>query len=297
MPHDLQQLINNPFALRFISILARTIPPSIGYPLCDRIGSWVATQREAKFIQAVRLNQWIVSGANLTDAALDKAVQETLQNNARDIYNLYHYLGRSEEMQNMIHFSPEAIEILRRPEFADRGLIILGLHLSNFDFVLRSIFQHGFRAIVLTIPAPQGGRRVEYEMRKEIGMTIVPVSVGALRSAVKHLENGGTIVTGLDRPVPELRQKPTFFGQPACLPINYVYLASKAHVPIVVMAAIQQADEKYYVLRSEYLEMDPDLEAMRNAERVLKQAEEFIRLAPQQWNVPLPVWPGVMVSR
>ena len=33
---------------------------------------------------------------------------------------------------------------------------------------------------------------------------------------------------------------------------------------------------------------------VRNAERVLKQAEGFIRRAPQQWNVPLPIWPQLM---
>jgi hypothetical protein len=33
---------------------------------------------------------------------------------------------------------------------------------------------------------------------------------------------------------------------------------------------------------------------LANAERVLKEAENFIRLAPQQWNVPLPVWPQLL---
>jgi KDO2-lipid IV(A) lauroyltransferase len=294
MSLDLQQLFNSPFALRFISLLAHTIPPAFGYPLCDRIGSWVATQRNAKVTQAVRINQWIARGANLSGTELDQAVREALQNNARDIYNLYHYLGRPAAMREMICFSPQACEILERPEFADRGLIILGLHLSNFDFILRFIISElRFKALVLTIPDPQGGRRLEYEMRKEVGMNIVPASVSALRGAIRHLENGGTLVTGLDRPIPEPRQKPMFFGMPASLPIHYVALACKARVPIVVMAAIQQADGKYHVFRSRFIEMEAGLEPMRNAEQVLKQAEEFIRQVPQQWNVPLPVWPEI----
>jgi hypothetical protein len=48
-------------------------------------------------------------------------------------------------------------------------------------------------------------------------------------------------------------------------------------------------------LSSEPIEMEFDLDRekaiLRNAEKVLRQAEGFIRLAPQQWNVPLPVWP------
>ena len=113
-------------------------------------------------------------------------------------------------MQRRIVIHPDERELLARPEFADRGLIIVGLHLSNFDLVLQSIYQQGFKGMVLTIPNPQGGRRVEYEMRKKAGMKLVPASVASLRQAVKHLERGGTVVTGLDRPVRDPRHCPKF---------------------------------------------------------------------------------------
>ncbi|HEX5943537.1 MAG TPA: hypothetical protein VFY66_14735, partial [Anaerolineales bacterium] len=55
---------------------------------------------------------------------------------------------------------------------------------------------------------------------------------------------------------------------------------------------------KYRVFASEPIEMDScpnsDEAILRNAEKVLSVAEEFIRRAPQQWSVPLPVWPQVM---
>jgi KDO2-lipid IV(A) lauroyltransferase len=294
MSIDLQQVLNSPSAVRFLAWLARRIPPHIGYPLCDRIGNWIATRREAKLTQAVRLNQWMARGANLEEVALEQAVRETLRNNARDIYNLYHYLGNPEAMRQLISLSAPAQEVLERPEFSERGLVILGLHLSNFDFILRAISQNGFKPMVLTIPDPQGGRRVEYEMRKQTGMNLVPASVSALRGAIKHLERGGTVVTGVDRPIPEPKLRPLFFGRPASLPTHYIYLASKARVPVVVMPVIQGVDRRYHVFRSEFMEMeqhvDRQRETLQNAERVLKEAEKFIRMAPHQWNVPMPVW-------
>src|SRR6266508_5454964 len=157
MSIDLQQVINSPLAVRFLSLLAWGIPPFLGYPVCNLIGDWIVARRDAKLTQAVRLNQWVARGANLEKAVLDKAVQETLRNNARDLYNLYHYLQRPKAMQQMISLSPQACEVIERPEFANRGLVILGLHLSNFDFVLRSASQHGFKPMILTIPDPQGG--------------------------------------------------------------------------------------------------------------------------------------------
>jgi KDO2-lipid IV(A) lauroyltransferase len=291
MAMDIQQLINSPSAIRSLSVIARAIPPRIGYLLCDRIAARIAARRDSALVQAVRCNQWMARGANLHRSALDNVVRETLQNTARDIYNLYHYLHNPQAMQELICMSPEACGMIQRSEFSERGMIVLGLHLSNFDFVLRSIVRPGLRSMILTIPNPQGGRGVEYEMRKQMGMNIVPASVGALRGAIKHLKNGGMLVTGLDRPIPHPNHKPKFFGQPASLPIHYVSLASKAQVPIVVMAVIQQADGKYHVFRSDFIEYDSKRDEIENAENVLKRAEEFIRWAPQQWNVPLPVWP------
>jgi KDO2-lipid IV(A) lauroyltransferase len=295
MKLDLQQIINNPFAVSLAFFLGRFIPPQVGYPLCNSIGNWIATRRNSNVTQSIRANQWVVGGARLEKEALDRAVQETLRNNIRDLYLLYHHVQDPEATKHLIHLSASAREVVKRPEFAERGLVIVGLHLSGFDLILQSLCRQGLKAMILTIPNPQGGRWIEYEMRKKTGMNVVPASLNALRQAVKHLEQGGMVLTGMDHPVPESKHHPKFFDQAASLPTHYISLASKARVPVVIMAAIYQADGKYHVLSSEPIEMEFDLDRekaiLRNAEKVLRQAEGFIRLAPQQWNVPLPVWP------
>ena len=43
--------------------------------------------------------------------------------------------------------------------------MIAGLHLSNFDLVLQWLCQDGIKPLLLTLPDPKGGRRVEYEVR------------------------------------------------------------------------------------------------------------------------------------
>jgi lauroyl/myristoyl acyltransferase len=64
------------------------------------------------------------------------------------------------------------------------------------------------------------------------------------------------------------------------------------------MAAFQQPDGKYHVMASEPIEMEqyPDhaIANLRNAEKVLRRAEDFIQMAPQQWNMFLPVWPDLL---
>src|SRR3990172_5384731 len=298
MSIDLQQVINSRIAVSLVSFLGRVIPPGIGYPACDVIADWIVKRRDSKVMEAVRVNQWVVCGANLEKEGLDKVVCETFRNNAHNLYDLYHYIHNHEETQRIISLNPVARGLVQRPEFGDRGLVIVGLHLSNFDLVLQSICRHGFKIVVLTIPDPQGGRRVESEMRRRTGMNLVPASVSALRQAVKHLERGGMVLTGMDRPVSNPKYCPRFFGRAATLPIHSIYLASKARVPVVIMAAIQQADRKYDVTASEPIEMenysDNATGNLRNAEKVLRRAEDFIRLAPQQWNMFLPVWPDML---
>lgn len=298
MSLDVQQVINSPYTVKLASLLARITPPGIAHPVCDFLGNWMAARRESQVTRAVRTNQWVARGGRLESTALDHAVAETLRSNARDIYSLYHNLENPETIQRMIVINPLGRELVERPAFAERGLLIVGVHLSNFDLILQSICRQGFNAMVLTIPDPKGGRRVEYEIRRRTGMNLVPASLGGLKKAVKHLEQGGMVLTGMDRPIRDPKHRPMFFGHPASLPTHHIALATKACVPVVVMAAIQQADGKYHVMSSEPMEMEHDSdhgkEIVRNAEKVLKQAETFIQLAPHQWNVSLPVWPELL---
>lgn len=298
MSIDLQQVIDSRRAVALVSFLGKLIPPRIGYPICDLLANWVTTRRNSSVIQAVRVNQWVVHEADIEKKALDKIVRETFRNNVRNVYELYHYVHYPEDTQRMMRLDPPARELIERPEFGDHGLVIVGLHLSSFDLILQSVCQQGFKPMVLTIPNPQGGRQVEYEVRRRTGMNLVPTSVSALRQAVKHLERGGIVLTGMDRPVPNPKYCPRFFGHAAPLPIHPIYLALKACVPVVIIAALHQADKMYHIMASEPIEMEHDaeneIEILRNAEKVLRRIEDFIRLAPQQWNMPLPVWPEML---
>jgi lauroyl/myristoyl acyltransferase len=176
--------------------------------------------------------------------------------------------------------------------------MLVSIHLSSFDSILLSMHHRGAKGLLLTIPNPQGGRRVEYEMRSSTGMKILPASLNSFRQAVRHLKQGGLVVTAIDRSVPGVRLRPRFFGQPAQLSTHHIYLALKARVPVVVMAVIRQPDGKYKIVGSELMEIeqhtDHESTVLHNAERVLEKAESFIRQAPQQWNVPLPIWPELL---
>jgi KDO2-lipid IV(A) lauroyltransferase len=176
--------------------------------------------------------------------------------------------------------------------------MVAGMHLSNFDLVLQWLSRNGLRPLVLTLPNPTGGRRIEYEIRKQTGMNLIPASIGALRQALRHLQRGGMVLTGIDRPIENPEVCPRFFGRPASLPVHHIFLAIKARVPVAITATYLEPDGKYHVFASDPIEMDSFSNAaeakLRNAEKVLTTAEEFIQRSTRQWTVPLPVWPEIV---
>ena len=298
MTIDLQQVINSSLSLRFVSLLARRLPPQLGYRIAYTFAEQIARQRDSGLVRAVRTNQWVASRETLQGEALDGAVRETLRHSARSLFDLYHYNQDFEATRQQIVFGSSFDRIAQRSEFERRGLMVAGLHLSNFDLVLQWLSKNGLRPLILTLPNPMGGRRIEYEIRKQTGMNLIPASVGALRQALRYLQRGGMVLTGIDRPIENPEVCPRFFGRPASLPVHHIFLATKAHVPIVITATFLEPDGRYHVFASDPIEMDSFSKAteakLQNAEKILTAAEEFIQRSPRQWTVPLPVWPAVV---
>jgi KDO2-lipid IV(A) lauroyltransferase len=270
----------------------------VGYRIGYALAGQIARRGDSPVVRAVRVNQWVASGEIPNRNRLDRIVRETLRQSAHSLFDLYHYIHDFEATRQLIVFDSSFQPILQRPEFDERGVVIAGLHLSNFDLILQWLAKGGMKLLLLTLPEPQGGRRTEYEIRKRTGLNLIPASVGAFRQALKHLQRGGLVLTGIDRPIEKPDMRPRFFGLPAALPIHHVFLALKAQVPVVLTVTYRREDGKYHVFASDPIEMDfcpiPEEAMLKNAEKILKVAEQFIQQAPQQWSVPLPVWPQVM---
>jgi phosphatidylinositol dimannoside acyltransferase len=281
-----------------LSNVARLIPVQLGYHLADLTAARIVSHPGSIMVRAVRANQWVISGESLDKEALDRAVFETYRNSSRSIFDLYHYILDPNAIERWIILNTTIKQFCQRAEFESRGLMVVGLHISNFDLALRALTMRGLRPLILNIPDPRGSQRVEYEMRKKTGMNLVPASIGTLRQGIRYLQQGGVVLTGIDRPIPAPKIRPRFFGKPADLPVHHVKLAVKANVPVIVMATILQPDGKYITVNSDPIEMeshpDADTELLRNAEKVLSIGEDFIRQAPHQWSVPLPVWPEAL---
>lgn len=295
-PFDLDAIANSRLAIDLAAGLGRATPPSVGRRVARTVADGVAAAKDSSLVRAVQANQWVVSGGTLVGKELDCRVRDVLRHMARCYYDLYRTVEEPEAVASIVQVSGELEEWVER---AKRGeaIVFVGAHMSNFDLVGVAFAALGMRAQVLTVPDPTGGYQRQNDMRRQLGLDVTPVSVESLRMAERRLARGGSVVTGVDRPVPGSRFRPRFFGRPAPLPVLHVRLAASAGAPLVFVR-IRMGDDGVYRVSAHGpvpLRADRAREAiLDDAEVVLAVAEAAIADAPEQWAMPHAVWPETL---
>jgi phosphatidylinositol dimannoside acyltransferase len=243
----------------------------------------------------VRVNQWVAGGCRQSGRELDDIVRAVLSNHACFLYDFFHNLNDPAAAKRLVTFDQAAQDMLDRMQEAKEGTIVVSPHLGNFDLSTQAAVGTRIRAQIITLNHTSGAYRVQDALRRRPNIEVTPASPGALRQALQRLGTGGTVITGVERPLPGSRYNPAFFGRPAPLPVHHVYLALKANVPIWVISARRLKNGTYTVKSSGPIRMkrypDRQTDILRNAERILDVAADYIREAPDQWSMFYPVWP------
>jgi lauroyl/myristoyl acyltransferase len=231
----------------------------------------------------------------MTRQELDEDVTETLQTHAVCLYELYHNLNKLKFVHRRVILPQLIMERISENGPPQRGFVLCGLHISNFDLVMMSAGMMGVRGLGITVPSPGGGYRWQNEIRRRTGLELLPGSMDAVRTAVKHLQSGQVVGTGIDWPMPTSKYRPRFFGQPTNLQVMHVQLALMAKVPLAVMAATRRPDGVYQVYSSDLIELQPypdrRTELVQNTEMLLSLSENIIRQNLRQWVMFYPLWP------
>jgi lauroyl/myristoyl acyltransferase len=297
MTDDAREIINSRFGLNVASFIGTHTSSTLGHRIASFIADIISTRKSWKIVRTTRCNQWIANGECLDSDALDQAVRKNFRNTAIAVFDYYHNLNNPAASLRSIVPHPFAVELTQRPEFGERGLIIAGIHMSNFSMIYQIGGLAGTKALVITLPELNQAYQKQWDLRRKSGLSFVTASVGSMKYAINHLRKGGVVITAADRPDQNSSYRPKFFGHPAALPAHHIFLALKANVPIIVAAVLQKPDGMYDFLFSHPIEMIPhpnrQKEILINAENVLRVAEDYIRHDPSQWSMTFPVWPDI----
>ena len=293
-----RKIINSPFGLSIANLIGKYTPYSLGIRVALFAADRISARKSWKLVRAARCNQWMAHRTELDKASLDKLVVDNFRNVALSIFDYYRYINDPAKSLRLIEPDPIAVQFVQRKEFEDRGVIIAGIHMSNFEMAFQLGGLAGIKALSLIIAELNSAYKKQWDLLRKGGLKAVPTSMGSIKQAIEYLRAGGIVITAIDRPDPKSSYRPNFFGHPASLPVHHTFMALKAHVPIVVTAIMRQANGKYKFLFSDPIEMQPHpdrhSETLLNTENVLHVAEDFILHDSSQWAMTFPVWPEEM---
>lgn len=292
---SLQSFINSPLGIGLVLAIGKALPPKQGFNLAFWIGNQLAKRKDSPMVRATRANMWVVTGQKLTSKELDELTLENLRFTAHALYDFYHHIDDHDAIRRRVSLSRKLRGFLDSRLGGKEGTLMLAPHLSNFDLGGRAIALNNYDVQALSYPQPQGGYQWQNRLRRDAGINITPMSVETMRQAKERLRNGGGVITGLERPLPETNYHPKFFGFPAPVPVSYVRMALQTNSALFVIACVGTPHTDYQLECSDLIYMeqydDPVREIENNAEKVLKAAEPFIRAHPEQWSMTYPVWP------
>jgi lauroyl/myristoyl acyltransferase len=275
--------------------LAQYMPQKLGYGLAQ-IAAAVIVRRKPQIYWTVRANLRQVVGPGADQTALHNMARRLFAHAGQTYYDFFHVLGRPPEVHaKMIRIPESLVDHIRSEMSKGNGMLLLGMHMSNFDLALLAFGAYGFSVQVLTVSDPVPGFHVLNRLRARAGFEVTPITRESLRTAVRRLKGGGLVVTAGDRPIPEDRALISFFGRPAYLPLGPARLAMMSEAKILMCGCHYDSQQGYV------LEVTGPIELVRTGNwrkdmldstgRLAAILEGYVRAHPEQWMMFYPLWP------
>lgn len=295
---SIQNIINGPLGILFLLAVTKLLPPKAGYWLADRLGGMIARRNNLSIVQAVRVNQWVAAGCKPSAKELDQLTRAVFVNHGRCLYDFYRFVNDPSEINRLVTLDDKFRECIINSRSHNHPQILVTPHFSNYELAARAAALNGLTMQILSFPNPGRSYRWQNKFRNFKGIEVTPISISSLHKALKRLEGGGTILTGIDRPNGGEGFHPIFFGKPASLPTGIIRLAIKTGVPVSLILCSSTDDGRYNLSVSDPICMkqneEAEVEEKQYAENILASVEDLINSDRSQWSMFYPIWPDVM---
>jgi lauroyl/myristoyl acyltransferase len=298
---DLQTFFTSRAGTGTLMWLSRYLPPWLGLPVADLVIGLLARREGSSLVKALRTNQSVIRGLPYDAPELDVIVRRVLRNAGRGYFEFYHRVSRGlPAIEGAASFSPQVESILQATLRGEANALIILLHISNFDLAAVAFATRRIPLQILSYRTPPGGYQLQNDLRIKAGLSITPITGTALRAAISRLREGGTVVVGLDRPLPGIPRHDwlEFFGHPAPLSTGFARLALASGAPMLLTWIEPTGQGTFLITSKAPLDVirtgDRQEEIQINSRRMLDLAEEVIRAHADEWMMFYPVWPELL---
>lgn len=294
---NFQQLVTTEFGTRAWLALG-ALPPRPGYAFARWLTRQLHRRKQGIVYRVLYENQRHVLGPRATPGDVDAAVAAVLRHAGMTNYDLIRTIRQGEQaVLDSIELGPAFWSNLEEARSLGRGVLVGGVHLSNFNLAFLSFAMQGDTTVqALSTSMPAGGFDVVRNLRNRGALEDTPIDAASLKKAIYRLRAGGVVLTGIDWPAPDTSDHVSFFGAPSLLPCGYMRLALSSNAVLLPLGARWAPERGYYVMTCSPLELirtgDREKDTRINAEQMLQIAEDWIRDTPDQWLMYHPIWPA-----
>ena len=267
-----------------------------GYRLSRRVADGIAWLKPEVYWK-VHDNLLHVLGPQVDEEDLRSKIHAVFEHAGQTYYDFFRAIGQPREvLANSVHIPRSLITFLRAEQRAGRGVLLLGVHMSNFDLGILTLGAHGLPAQILSLGEEKDGFGLLNDLRQMDGFEVTPVGPMALRDAIRRLRSAGLVMTGADRPTPQDEDDLVpFFGQPARLPLGPARLALMTEASVLLGACYRDPGESYVLHVTGPIAMvntgDRKADVIASTRRLAEVMEDYIRARPTQWLMFHRLWP------
>ena len=279
-------------ALRAASALMAVLPARVMYLIADLSGNlaYILFRRPRA---ALSRNLAVVFNDTDRSRKVQRAVRLAFQCDAKNWVDTLR-IGRldSQSLRKLVDI--DGFEYLERAYARGAGVVLVGMHLGNFDLVGQVLAFSGYRVIVpVEHMHPESLFAFIMKSRTARGIQAIPVD-RAPREMLRGLARGEIVAVVADRHISGRTLRVTFFGHETSLPAAAASLARRTGAPILVGVGVRKKRGRF---QGHIVPVDNSdsaggriLTEKEVMQRITDVMEGIVRRYPDQWLAFAPVW-------
>ena len=274
--------------------IVRIVPPS----LCEQIGKWVGTVYWllASHRRKIVIENLLPVYANDRPAA-KRAARELFQQFALKIVDLWRYESGAPAADWFVGW--QGWDAFNKCRERGRGVLLVTLHLGNWELGGAVMERHGQKLLVLTQPEPDPrltAMREASRAARGIETLVVGGDAFAFLEIIKRLQAGATVALLVDRPPPQTAVQVTLFDRPFAASIAVAELA-RASGCAIMAGTIARGPRGYHAQILPEIVYDRAAIGSREGrialtQQIMRACEPAIRQYATQWYHFVPIWPA-----
>lgn len=280
-------------AYRLGAAVANAVPAAIGTPVAETGGRLAAMLAPGRRRIVKRNLQRATDGA-LDGLALERAVSDTFASYGRYWLELFRLPSHTDVEGRITDVGWEHIE---QGLAAGKGVILALPHMGGFDSAAAWLAGRGVPPVVV-VEAVEPPELFEWfaDVRRAIGMDVIPLGPGAAAAVVKALAANRIVCLLSDRDLAGDGMEVEFFGERTTLPGGPATLALRSGATLIPTAVYFRPHGR------NFLRIGPPLvverrgrlreDVARLTQELAHRFEDLVRMAPEQWHVMQPNWPS-----